>query len=790
MKRITNIIRVLTILCLTFLILPIPAKAESSVRRINNIVLFAQFSQEESYNFMDAERTELLVNGLTQKDTVNSMYGYIDAISYGQAQTACYFPQMDGDTIQPYVLSQQLENYTRSSLALEIIKNIDIPEDIPLDGDNDGYVDNFILVIDGEAKSQQDTLWPHMSSLAYANLTINGKTVDSYNIHNSTRLFNYSMFEPVSMSVLCHEFLHSLGYPDLYHKNELQLDGVPAMWDIMAGYSSSLVYPLAYMRASRSGWLETTDITEDGTYTLAPASASNGNRVYLLKTSLSDTEFFAVEFRQHGKWGELDFSCDTGMVIYRVNTTVEGNRNSNTDEIYVFTPYGKIGSGNYGGEGEDNFIGSLNPEDGIENGALTYSNGMNSGIRIENITIDGDTLTFDVQFAEIDRQNQWIAVPNDIETESTLKTLDIAVSESGTVYLAGMKNAESVELYRVSETSCELVSEFSSAGSMYEIQLAVAGETPYLLYRDKDYRAVLCSYDIASGEWKTLWENKELTQYTDITVKGEDVYICYTNGESCSLYAICYTDGKITELGDTISKKAYSVSIVCTNETVAVAYRDFTDHSLPKLALWEEDNWTNITLSDTSCGGVSAAADGKVITVATIPSLGETAGVYQYQDGTVTFIEYPELSGYPFYVQPAYINGTLITAICTQLDFNYSLYCYNDGWERLGNCLEAQYILYPCVAVSGNRIYTAYQLGMGKTDSNPVLIKTLQYGKDIAGDVNADGKFNVIDVILLQKWLLAVPDAKLSDWKAADFDKNNRLNAFDLCLMKYALLEQ
>ena len=37
------------------------------------------------------------------------------------------------------------------------------------------------------------------------------------------------------------------------------------------------------------------------------------------------------------------------------------------------------------------------------------------------------------------------------------------------------------------------------------------------------------------------------------------------------------------------------------------------------------------------------------------------------------------------------------------------------------------------------------------------------------GDVNADDDFDVSDVILLQKWLLAVPDTQLSDWKAADF---------------------
>ncbi len=57
------------------------------------------------------------------------------------------------------------------------------------------------------------------------------------------------------------------------------------------------------------------------------------------------------------------------------------------------------------------------------------------------------------------------------------------------------------------------------------------------------------------------------------------------------------------------------------------------------------------------------------------------------------------------------------------------------------------------------------------------------------GDVNADGEFTIADVVALQKWLLAVPDTKLADWKAADFCSDNRLDVFDLCLMKRELLK-
>ena len=65
---------------------------------------------------------------------------------------------------------------------------------------------------------------------------------------------------------------------------------------------------------------------------------------------------------------------------------------------------------------------------------------------------------------------------------------------------------------------------------------------------------------------------------------------------------------------------------------------------------------------------------------------------------------------------------------------------------------------------------------------------TIQYQERIIGDVNADGAFTVSDVVLLQKWLLSVPDTQLADWKAADFNGDQTLNVFDLCQMRYNLL--
>lgn len=60
--------------------------------------------------------------------------------------------------------------------------------------------------------------------------------------------------------------------------------------------------------------------------------------------------------------------------------------------------------------------------------------------------------------------------------------------------------------------------------------------------------------------------------------------------------------------------------------------------------------------------------------------------------------------------------------------------------------------------------------------------------KTVTGDVNADGSCTVADLVTLQKWLLADPDAKLSDWNAADLNNDKRLDMFDLCLMRGLLV--
>lgn len=72
--------------------------------------------------------------------------------------------------------------------------------------------------------------------------------------------------------------------------------------------------------------------------------------------------------------------------------------------------------------------------------------------------------------------------------------------------------------------------------------------------------------------------------------------------------------------------------------------------------------------------------------------------------------------------------------------------------------------------------------------NHTLVVTAEETDTSITGDVNADGKFDIADVVVLQEWLLGVSDTKLTDWKVADIYKDGNLNIFDLCLMKQKLL--
>lgn len=123
----------------------------------------------------------------------------------------------------------------------------------------------------------------------------------------------------------------------------------------------------------------------------------------------------------------------------------------------------------------------------------------------------------------------------------------------------------------------------------------------------------------------------------------------------------------------------------------------------------------------------------------------------------------------------------------------------DNDWRKVidaANPLENDYFVVDTSEFDSSKTGT-YDVKISLTDEAcqkwwycyPAKISVTVLDKIVEGDVNADGKFDMSDVVLLQKWLLGVSDVTLPNWKAADFCEDEKLNVLDLCMMKCKLIE-
>ena len=787
----------LVVFCLPTLALP--AKAETTVRQVNNIVLFAQFDPLTEKNFMSGDATNTVLSMCNDTSTYRSLTKYIDTISYGQMHVDSYFPQLKEDgVIEPYVLSQKRESYTDyNQYAIEMIQNIAIPADIPLDGDNDGFVDNIVCVVDGSATSVEDPLWSKAFFLS--GLQVNGLSVGQVNLHSGYSVIGSTLFNGIG--TLCHEFLHSMGYPDLYHRSDVSGNPV-GQWDIMATTSIFLQYPLAYQRYSVSGWMDAETITKDGTYTLAPASASEGSRLYLLKTPLSETEFFAVEYRKSGTRysDELDSKIyGDGMVVYRVNTSVVGNYRGDTDQIYIFRPdettlnggEGDLTKSCYGGEGAPNHIGTTDLQKKFSDGALVYADGTNSGIALDNIQIQDDgTLTFSASFADLSDQKLWETSDN-ISFSADTMAYDLATAADGTMYLLST-TAYSATLYRVEDDETLTAVSKPFSGNMYNPKLVICDGTAYVLYQDYDYISHLCKWNENGQLWEECYVGTELAQYQDLATDGEQLYFASTTGSfPYALQAYCYNPntGQATKIGTDLSGNACNLEIAAADGTVVIGYRDLTANSVPKAAIYNGATWNIITLSEQECGMVSvlADADGKFWV---LPSGGKNPIFSVTRDGTATAYELPAaLQGNVFQMIPVLSGGNLYVAANSQSPNAFDLYRLNQetaSFETVGNTIAHEIVNQPVLAAKDGTIYCLYT-----NSEQQILLKKLVVSKNeetiLKGDLNLDSKRNLADTVLFHRYLLRTVTLTEEQGKRAETVEDGTINIIDLIWLKQAI---
>ena len=335
-------------------------KAAEAVRGdiVNPVVLicFADESVEQTrVSFTDAVRNFYIGES-------NSLQDYYSTISYGQIGITTLFPDADGELFV-YKASNKRSYYkditsssTKRTVAESDLLNSALKaaashfdfDGHNVDGNCDGYVDSVSFLVSGADSNGSGwggLLWPHSweleplsQSAGQVTAKLDGVTVNK---------FSLNFIETVDVGFLCHETGHVFGMPDLYHyyydKDYVQV----GQWDIMHLNQSTPQYPTAYLRDKYLGCVgdnQLIDIKTSGTYSLKPVSTATAEDILAYRLVINENESIYFEYRNNSVSVYDSGLSGSGLIVYRVNTSVEGNEDGrrqntkNPDEVYVYRP--------------------------------------------------------------------------------------------------------------------------------------------------------------------------------------------------------------------------------------------------------------------------------------------------------------------------------------------------------------------------------------------------------------------------------------------------------------------
>lgn len=373
---------------------------------LNNIVIFIRFSDDNEYTDAAASY-DTVFNSSTAG--ASSMRNYFYEASYNTLTvTTTFYPTPSGSTVVsyqdshprayylPYNATTNTIGYTSDgdggtreqqmiANAVNAVKS-QIPSGLNVDIDNNGQVDNVCFVIKGGTSDWGTVLWPHMWSLYMQSVYINSKRVWNYDVQFTSWVL------PSGVGVLCHEMLHSLGCPDLYHYTGGYADPVGS-WDVMCGSANPPQYPGAYMKYKYLHWITSLPvISTPGVYTLNPLTSSTNN-CYKIASPNSTTEFFVLEYRR--KTGTFENSVPgSGLLVYRINTVATGNASGPPDEVWVYRPNGtSTTTGNINSAYFSSGSGRTTINDTTNPASLLY-NGQPGGLNIVSIGAADSTIQF------------------------------------------------------------------------------------------------------------------------------------------------------------------------------------------------------------------------------------------------------------------------------------------------------------------------------------------------------------------------------------------------------------
>ncbi len=312
----------------------------------------------------------------------------------------------------------------------------------PYDNDSDGDVDAVIVIHSGPGAEQGNRtqyIWSHRWSISPARY-YDGKYISDYFVGPEIRTRS-SGDVIVGIGVLCHEFGHNLGLPDLYDtdKDNGRSAGI-GEWGLMGsgswlGGEKRPSHMCAWSKMYL-GWIHP-DTLSAGTYTLQPVALDSGD-IYIVPTPVAD-EFFMLENRQ--KVGFDSALRGHGLAIWHINDSIirytwQWNDDENMKAVDLEEADGMndLDSNVNRSDDGDLFPGSTNNTaftDSTDPNARTY-NGAPSHVRIVNIS--ENTAQKTVSFG--------LGIPPEAKVQVVNSGLVYCVGDS-IVLMASVRNADS-----------------------------------------------------------------------------------------------------------------------------------------------------------------------------------------------------------------------------------------------------------------------------------------------------------------------------------------------------------
>lgn len=545
-----------------------PVQAEAATQ-VDNLVLMVNFSDDGENTFQtNFSRYQEMYSGPVSEPN-RSVSRYISTISDGQVTVNTYFPQVVNNVFQPITIQGSASDYPDASKGEQFVQQVITAAQntsglfFPSKLDSmrgDGYIDNLTIIVQVDGDKTSGAFGSRKADWGDNQTRLYGWQVGAYNVL-PTSMLRLEADINQGYALASHEFLHTLGAPDLYRTAGEAGDPVGRWWDLMAGPNITASYPLAYTRRELE-WMNIETLKESGTYTLWPAERTSGPRAYILKTSRSDSEFFVVEYRKKPE-NKQDYDyCipESGLIVYRVNNAVDYHTNKEGNNyIYVFrkgtTDPAKAqedaDKATVGGQYRQS-LGSSDLNAPYTSDTIFYSDGSNSGIVINNVVTKEDgSVSFDVEFPVLSADSYWLPKGESINGLSSPAITGDTTGNS--LYLAGIvnengKNQLKIYSLETSDSSWKVMQAVADAGRGFQVDiLSVAGKV-YVAYTDAS--GYLCVLQVSAENVLQIYRSQTALSLAkmELLYEQNSLWISYAAGNTLRLINVWQPDSSLPPL--------------------------------------------------------------------------------------------------------------------------------------------------------------------------------------------------------------------------------------------------